>query len=185
MKDLSWKTISKEYLFHDSWFTIRKDTCETREGKIISPYYVYEFPEWVAAVALTEDGKLIFERQYRHALGLTNYEIPGGCIDETDASPAAAIARELLEETGYAFSHYEFLGKTSANPSTNNNWMHIYLATGGRLVKEQELDHNEEIEIHLFSVDEVKRMIKENMIIQSMHVTALFYALGRMGELAF
>ncbi len=185
MKDLSWKTISKEYLFHDSWFTIRKDTCETIEGKIISPYYVYEFPEWVAAVAITEDGKLILERQYRHALGLTNYEIPGGCIDETDANPEAAIARELLEETGYTFSHYEFLGKTSANPSTNNNWMHIFLATGGKLMKAQELDHNEEIEVHLFSMDEVKKMLRENRIIQSMHVTALFYALEKLGELAF
>ncbi|MFI5154685.1 MAG: NUDIX hydrolase [Chitinophagales bacterium] len=185
MKDLSWKTISQEYLFHDSWFTIRKDTCETKEGKIINPYYVYEFPEWVAAVPITEEGKLILERQYRHALGLTNYEIPGGCVDKTDANPEAAIARELLEETGYTFSHYEFLGKTSANPSTNNNWMHFYLATGGRLVKAQDLDHNEEIEVHLFSMDEVKKMLKENKIIQSMHVTALFYALEKLGEITF
>ncbi len=44
-----------------------------------------------------------------------------------------AIARELLEETGYTFTNYEYLGKTCANPSTNNNWMHIYLATGDKL----------------------------------------------------
>ncbi len=69
-----------------------------------------------------------------------------------------AIARELLEETGYRFSNYEYLGKTSSNPSTNNNWMHMYLATGGRYEREQELDHNEEIEIYLFSVDEVKKL---------------------------
>ena len=185
MKDLSWKTIATEYLFRDSWFTIRKDTCETHEGKIISPYYVYEFPEWVAAVAFTEDGKIILERQYRHALGITNFEIPGGCIDPTDTSPESAIARELLEETGYVFSHYEFLGRTSANPSTNNNWMHIYLATGGKLVREQELDHNEEIEIYLFAMDELKDMLRENKIIQSMHVTAIFYALAKLGEIEY
>ncbi len=185
MKDLSWKTLSSEYLFRDTWFTIRKDTCETADGKIVSPYYVYEFPTWVTAVALTEDNRIVLERQYRHALGLTNYEIPGGCVDPEDASPEAAIARELLEETGYEFSRFEWLGKTSANPSTNTNWMHIYLATGGRLVQEQQLDHNEEIEVYLFSIDEVKQLLKENQIIQSMHVTALFYGLERLGELRY
>jgi 8-oxo-dGTP pyrophosphatase MutT (NUDIX family) len=185
MKDLGWKTIATEYLFRDGWFTIRKDTCETNEGKIISPYYVYEFPEWVAAVAFTEDGKIILERQYRHALGITNFEIPGGCIDPEDLNPESAMARELMEETGYAFTHYEFLGRTSANPSTNNNWMHIYLATGGKLVREQELDHNEEIEIYLFTVDELKQLLRENKIIQSMHVTAIFYALAKLGSIQY
>ena len=58
--------------------------------------------------------------------------------------------------------------------------MHMYLATGGRYVREQQLDHNEEIEIYLFSVDEVKKLLAENQIIQSMHVTALYYALAKM-----
>jgi 8-oxo-dGTP pyrophosphatase MutT (NUDIX family) len=185
MKDLSWKTLSSEYLYKDTWFTIKKETCETQEGKIISPYYVYEFPTWVTAVALTEDGKIIMERQYRHALGLTNYEIPGGCVDDTDATLQDAIARELLEETGYEFAHYEYLGKTSSNPSTNNNWMHMFLATGGKLVAKQELDHNEEIEIYLFTIDEVKQLLKENQMVQSMHVTALFYALEKLGGLKY
>lgn len=185
MKDLSWKILSSEYLYKDTWFTIRKDTCETQDGKIISPYYVYEFPTWVTAVALTEDGKIILERQYRHALGETIYEIPGGCVDNTDPSLQAAIERELLEETGYRFEHFEYLGKTSANPSTNNNWMHIYLATGGKLVQEQELDHNEDIEVYLYTIEELKQLLRENKIVQSMHVTALFYGLARLGELKY
>ncbi|MDR3712483.1 MAG: NUDIX hydrolase [Puia sp.] len=185
MKDLSWKTLSSEYLYDDTWFTIRKDTCQARDGKIISPYYVYEFPTWVTAVALTEDGKFILERQYRHALGITGYEIPGGCVDDTDPSLQAAIERELLEETGYCFDHYEYLGQTSSNPSTNSNWMHMYLATGGKLVQSQQLDHNEEIEISLFSFDELKQLMKENGIAQSMHVTTLFYALQKLGKIIF
>jgi ADP-ribose pyrophosphatase len=185
MKDLSWKTLSTEYLFKETWFTIRKDTCQSPEGKIISPYYVYEFPTWVTAVALTEDGRIILERQYRHALDQTNYEIPGGCVDDTDANLEDAIRRELLEETGYQFSNLEYLGKTSSNPSTNNNWMHIFMATGGIVLQEQQLDHNEEIEVHLFSINAVKQLLKENKIIQSMHVTALFYALEKLGELTY
>lgn len=63
--------------------------------------------------------------------------------------------------------------------------MHFYLATGGKKVKKQELDHNEEIEIYLFSLGELKNLIRENKIIQSMHVTAIFYALARLNELQY
>lgn len=180
MRDLRWKKISSEYISKDLWGTVRKDVCQTSDGKIIDPYYVYEFPTWVTAVAITEEGKIVLERQYRYALDVTCYEIPGGCVDETDSSLEMAIKRELLEETGYKFASYEYLGKISSNPSTNNNWMHMYLATGGRYEKEQQLDHNEDIEVYLFTMDEVKKLLEENKIIQSMHVTTLYYALSRM-----
>ena len=155
------------------------------DGKLIDPYYVYEFPDWVTAVAMTKEGEFIFERQYRHASGLTLMEIPGGCVDKEDKDLESAISRELLEETGYKFTTFEYLGKTSANPSTHNNWMHFYLATGGEKVAPQSLDGNEEIEIHLLSMDEVKNLLKNNEIIQSMHATALFYALSKLGELNY
>ena len=183
MRDLKWKILSSEYLFNDLWFKVRKDICESPEGKIIDPYYVYEFPEWATAFALTEDNKVIMVRQYRHPVGEVIIELPGGCVDDTDKDLQSAIARELLEETGYAFSSYAYLGKTSANPSTNNNLMHMYLATGGKKVAEQSLDGNEEIEIELMTVDQVKKLIKENKILQSMHITCILYALEKLGEL--
>lgn len=181
MKDLSWKTISKEYIFKDEWIRMRRDSCETPEGKLISPYYVYEFPDWAIAVAMTTDGRFILERQYRHALGLTSYELPGGCVDPGDVSPEAAVRRELREETGYTFSSVEFLGKTSANPSTFSNWAYLYLATGGERTHPQDLDHGEDIEVQLFTIDELRQLLQQGGIVQSMHVTALFYALPRLG----
>jgi len=182
---MNWRLLKSDYLFKDLWFTVRKDRCERQDGKVIDPYYVYEFPTWVTAVAITETGDFIFEKQYRHAIGLTMMEIPGGCVDPEDKCLEDAISRELKEETGYVFDHYQYIGKTSANPSTHNNWMHFFLATGGRKVSSQHLDENEEIEIHLLKLDEVKDLLRKNEIIQSMHATALFYALEKMGELKY
>lgn len=182
---MNWKILSSEYLFNDLWFKVRKDKCITPQGKIVDPYYVYEFPTWVTAVALTEDGKVVLEKQYRHALGETCIEIPGGCVDDTDSSLEEAIKRELLEETGYSFSSYEYLGKISANPSTNSNLMHMFLAKGGKKIASQDLDHNEEIEIDLVNIDELKQMLRENKIVQAMHVTCIMYALEKMGELKY
>jgi ADP-ribose pyrophosphatase len=106
-------------------------------------------------------------------------------VDPTDATLEAALRRELLEETGYTFSSVEYLCRTSANPSTHTNWAHLYLATGGVRTQGQQLDHNEEIEIYLYTVDELRQLLRDNGIIQSMHVTALFYALQKLGYMKF
>jgi 8-oxo-dGTP pyrophosphatase MutT (NUDIX family) len=182
---MKWKILSSEYLFNDLWFKVRKDICETNEGKIINPYYVYEFPEWATAFALTEDNKVIMVRQYRHPVGKVIIELPGGCVDDTDKDLQTAIARELLEETGYSFTSYESLGKISPNPSTNTNWMHMFLAKGGKKVSEQKLDHNEEIIVELYSLEELKSLVRKNEIVQAMHVTCILYALEKLGELSY
>lgn len=187
MGNLKWKTISSKYLFDDQnlWFKVRKEVCQAPDGRIIDPYYVYEFPEWATAFALTEDNKVILVKQYRHPIAEISIELPGGCVDDTDKDYQAAIARELLEETGYEFSSYESLGRISANASTNTNWMHMFLARGGKKVSEQKLDHNEEIVVELCSIDEVKQLLRENRIVQAMHVTTILYALEKIGKLSY
>ena len=177
---MNWKILSSEYLYRETWFTIRKDVCETPDGKIIDPYYVYEFPTWVSALAITENNEVVMVRQYRHGIQQTILEVPGGCVDDTDQNYEEAIARELLEETGYRFSKYEYLGKVSPNPSTNTNWMHMFLATGGVKVKEQQLDHNEEIEVVLMKPEEVKKLLAENQIVQALHSCTIMYGLAKL-----
>ena len=179
---MKWRILQSEYLFSDLWFRVRRDRCETPSGKIVEPYYVYEFPTWVTAVAITRDGKVIMERQYRHALGEVCLEIPGGCVDDSDPDLESAIRRELLEETGYVFDQVEYLGKISANPSTNNNLMHMFLATGGQRQGAQQLDHNEEIDLELISLDELQALLDNNGIIQAMHASCIFYALKKLGH---
>ena len=181
--NMKWKTLSSEYLFDDTWLRARKDTCERPDGKIVTPYYVMEYPTWVTGVAITEDEKVVLVKQYRHALGEVCIEIPGGCVDDTDANFDDAIQREMLEETGYQFNNVTYLGRTSPNPSTNQNLMHMYLLQGGKKVQEQELDHNEDIEVMLVSLPELKGMLERNEIVQSMHVTTIFYALQKLGKL--
>jgi 8-oxo-dGTP pyrophosphatase MutT (NUDIX family) len=136
----------------------------------------------VGALSLTEDGKVIMVKQYRHALGEVCLEIPGGCVDDTDKSNEEAVARELLEETGYTFSAFEYLGKISPNPSTNSNLLHMYLATGGKKTAEQSLDHNEEIEVVILEMEELIELLRQNKIMQAMHVSCIFYGLNKLGK---
>ena len=78
---------------------------------------------------------------------------------------------------------YKYLGKISPNPSTNSNLLHMFLATGGKKIAEQQLDENEEIEIVLLTIDELKQLIKENKIVQAMHVSCILYALMEMDKI--
>lgn len=180
---LKWKTLSSEYIFRDTWLYARKERCIRPDGKIIDPYYIMEYPDWVTALALTTDEKVILVRQYRHALGEVCIELPGGCVDKTDNSFEHAVRREFLEETGYSFKEAQYLGRTSSNPSTNDNILHMFLLTGGEKTQGQQLDANEEIDILVVTFEEFKQMLLESKFIQSMHVTTIFYALQKLGKL--
>lgn len=183
MASLEWKTLSSEYIYKSNWLTARKDTCETPAGKIVDSYYVLEYNDWVNCVAVTADGRIVMVRQFRQGIGKTVLEIPGGTMDDTDPDPEFAMRRELLEETGYDFEKLIPLGAVAPNPASSNNLTHMFLATGGRKVQDQDLDENEEIEVVLMDLEDVEVLLKENKILQSLHVTCLFYALLKLKEL--
>jgi 8-oxo-dGTP pyrophosphatase MutT (NUDIX family) len=152
------------------------------DGHIVEDYYVLEYNNWVNAVAITEDNKILMVHQYRHAAEIVSLEIPGGVIDAGEL-PQQALRRELLEETGYQFDDFELLCTVYANPSTANNHTYCYLARGGKKVQEQDLDDQEEIIVETFTIPQVKQLLAENKIAQALHCTGLFYALMKIGEL--
>ena len=57
------------------------------------------------------------------------------------------------------------------------------MAQEGELATEQSLDENEDIEVHLCSLEELKEKLFNGEIIQSMHVTACMFAFEKLGLL--
>jgi ADP-ribose pyrophosphatase len=181
---MEWKVLESEYLCNEPWLTIRKEKCELPDGRLMPAYYILEYPTWVSAFALTKDGKVVMVKQYRHGLGVVSIELPGGVVDRGE-TPEAAIARELKEETGYAFGSFEIIGKICANPATTNNYMYIFIAKEGEKVAEQSLDATEDLEVVFYTIDEIKQLLRENKIVQALHTAAIFYALERLRELQY
>jgi len=182
MSNLKWEKLSSKYLVKEQWATLRVDTCRMPNGKIVDDYYVLEYPDWVNAVAFTEDGQVLLIRQYRHGAEKVFIEIPGGCIDPGE-TPEEAVVRELLEETGYAFDTLEPISQIYANPSTSSNLTHSFILTGGKKVQEQALDGKEEIEVFTVSVAELKELLLQYKIEQALHISSIFFALAKLGKL--
>lgn len=83
----------------------------------------------VALVALDDEDRVLFVKQYRHAIGRVTIEIPAGTL-EPGEDPLASAARELAEETGYSASQLERIGGIYPSPGFCTEHIHLYLARG-------------------------------------------------------
>jgi 8-oxo-dGTP pyrophosphatase MutT (NUDIX family) len=171
-----WKVTSSRYLNREEWATLRADTCEMPSGRMVDPYFVLEYPDWVSVVAVTADNQVVLVRQYRHALGEVLLELPGGCVDAADESPQAAMRRELLEETGFTAGEMIEVGVLSPNPATHDNLVYTFLATGCVKTAEPCPDPQEEIEVLLIDLADLAETARTEFT-QAMHVASVFLAL--------
>lgn len=169
-----WETIASEYLIRRPWLTARRDVLRMPNGTVVPEYYVLEYPTWVNIIAITTEGDFVMVRQYRHALGIVEYELCAGTMDETDQSPLEAAKRELLEETGYAGGEWTEYMALSANPTSMSNLNYTFIAKGVEKVSSQRLDDTEEITVHLFKKEELIELLVHDGIKQSLMVAPLW-----------
>ena len=168
-----WTVLESEYLIRRPWLTARRDKVQLPNGVINPEYYVLEYPDWVNIIAITEDGRMIFERQYRHGRGEVGYEIPAG-VCEPGETPEEAARRELLEETGFGGGTWHLNMVAAPNPSTSTNLCYSFIATGVSRLSDQHLEATEDIEVHLLYEDEVLRLMREGQIIQAPMLCSLW-----------
>jgi 8-oxo-dGTP pyrophosphatase MutT (NUDIX family) len=136
--------------------------------------------DWANVIPVTPDNQVVLIRQYRHGSESFTIEIPGGCVEKGE-NPAAAVIRELREETGYTANPPEFLGTIHPNPALQSNLCHLFIARNATLVQQQALDAGEDITVFLRPFEEVIEMIKRGEISHAMVIAAFgMLALNRM-----
>lgn len=173
-KDEVWQVVSSKYLFRRPWLTVRCDDMLLPNGNHIPEYYILEYPDWVNTIAITKEGKFVFVRQFRPGIGKQLYELCAGVCEKEDASPLVSAQRELLEETGYGKGNWKEYMVISANPSTHTNLTHCFLATDVEQIDTQHLEDTEALTVHLLSLEEVKELLENGQIIQSLHAAPLW-----------
>lgn len=81
-----------------AWPPITEDEVELPGGARRN-WVRFHFGTSAAVLPLTEGGKVVLTREYRHGLGRVAVALPGGTAEDGE-SPEACARRELLEETG-------------------------------------------------------------------------------------
>ena len=156
-----WESLTKEsILVKKPWFEVFREEVRLPDGKIVPEYFGIEMPHYTSVFAVTEERRIMILRCYRHAIGEVTLTMPGGMIEESE-SPLAGIQRELLEETGYKAKEWKSLGAFIGNSTRGCGTYHFFFATGAYSLQEPDSGDLEELELLLWTPEEVELAIDD------------------------
>lgn len=170
--DLYEKTISEKIIHKANFMTYLNVDVELPDGKI-GNRDIIKHPGASAILPFLDDERVILVNQFRKALDKTLLEIPAGKLDAGEDPKACAI-RELEEETGYTAKEVTYLGTIATAPGFCDELIHLYKATG-LSQGEKSLDEDEFTEVEVFTLEEIKAMIKNGEIIDTKTISSLVY----------
>jgi ADP-ribose pyrophosphatase len=179
MKPLEWDEISRGEPDKRKIFTVRSDVVRSRNTGTQYTVDRLECANWVNVVALTENDELVLVRQWRFGARAFTLELPAGLVEEGEP-PLDAALRELVEETGYApvagDAHTaRVIGECMPNPAFMSNVCTTIFAPRVSLMKEQELDPMEEIEIVLLPAREIDDVLKRGEMGTALGIVGLHW----------
>ena len=165
------KFMSREKIFDGNILHVVRDTVELENGDVVTREVIHHGGA-VCVIPVTDDGKVVIERQYRYAVEKVMIEIPAGKL-EPGEDPAVCAARELEEETGYKADKLIYIGEFYASPAILNEKVTMYLALGLSKGREHP-DDDEFLEVSEMSLDELTEMCVSGEISDSKTQLALF-----------
>jgi ADP-ribose pyrophosphatase len=165
--------IESETVFDGALLEVRKDKVRLPDGKESLREYIVH-PGAVVILAFLDNGNLLFERQFRYPLRRVFLELPAGKIDPGEAVIDTA-RRELLEETGYVASDWEYIGVMHPCIGYSDERIEIFAARGLHLTGDKQLDHNEFLEVVELAPAEAKTAVWNGQITDAKTITALYW----------
>ena len=117
----------------------------------------------VCVVPVTEDNKVVVERQFRYPADKVFTEIPAGKLDSAEEDRLDAAKRELMEETGYTADEWTWIGDLYSAVAYSNELISMYLARS--LHKgERHLDADEFLNVALVPIEELVKQVMDGEI---------------------
>lgn len=167
------ETLASEEVFTGRLLHVHRDEVRLPDGHDSIREWV-DHPGAVVVVALLDNGKLLFERQYRYPLRRVFIELPAGKIDAGEHILDMA-RRELREETGYKAKAWRHLGTMHPCIGYSNERIEIFLAQGLTYIG-HELDDGEILEVVELSVHDALLSVRDGEITDAKTITALLWA---------
>lgn len=169
------KLLSSETIFKGRIFDIRVDTI--REGEIEYKREIVVHQGSAVIVPVFGDGTVALVRQYRHAAGSYQLELPAGGIEPGETFEQAA-ARELEEEIGFRAGKIEKLTEFYVSPGFLTEKMYVFLATE-LTATVQSLDDDEIVEIARIPLADAVQMVHDGRIEDAKTIAGLLLTFAR------
>lgn len=149
--------LSSEEIFDGVVVHLYKDDIKLPNGNF-STREVIRHVGAVGIVPMTEDGKVIIERQFRYPLASVITEIPAGKLDSKQEDRLSAAKRELKEETGITADEWIDMGVYYPAAAYCDEKITLYLAKGLHYGK-QKLDDDEFLNIVEVPLEELVEQV--------------------------
>ena len=162
-----------EIVFKGSFLQVHRDRVRLPNGAESMREYITHSGA-VVILALLDSGKLLLERQFRYPVGREFIELPAGKIDAGE-EPIVAARRELLEETGHVAEDWQHLGTMHPCIGYSDERIEIFLARRVRRIADQQLDHNEFLEVLECSPAELAEAILAGRVTDAKTITAFYW----------
>ena len=151
----SYHVTRSNIMYKSQWLTVYEDWV-SKEGVTIGMFNRIEVHNAVIVVPILEDSSLLMVENYRHGVGTSILELPGGFINENEAGSDAG-RRELLEETGYTCNKVELINWFYTWPGRTAQRNFVVVARGLKKHYDRNLDELECIKVHKLSGDKIRR----------------------------
>jgi 8-oxo-dGTP pyrophosphatase MutT (NUDIX family) len=169
-----WTVVDTEAVQDCTIFRVHRDRARSPRSGDVHLWWRIAAAPWCNVVPVTEDGRVVMVRQWRHGSRALTLEIPGGIVDPGE-TPAAAAARELLEETGYGGGDLVAIGTLNPNPAIFDNRVHTFWARDVRPLGPIANHGEEETSVELVPLADLDRRVAAGDIDHALVVAALHW----------
>lgn len=169
-----WKKVKTKSLVKNDWIHLTEDSYTNNE-RVIN-WYLLRDNDSVVVFAKTPSKKILLIRQYRPGTDEIHWEFPAGAIDAHESDPLISAKRELLEETGYAGKSSQIIAKLTIDSSRHTAFCYGVFVADVEFLAEKLIDPFEEIEIGLFTTDQILEKIKNREMIVGTQIAFFFLA---------
>ena len=171
-----WEKLAEHRVF-DGWRKIKEVEYALPDGKR-DMFQIKEEGDCVVALVLTRDRQVVLARQYRVGPEMVLLEMPGGGISVGE-HPKDAIAREILEETGYVCGKIEHVARLFQWACSTRRLL-VFVGTNAEWRQGPDGDDAEFCEAVLLSVDAFRAHLRTGQLTD---VDAGYLALDHLGLL--
>jgi len=158
-----WTVLKQEPAFDDPYVTVTMQEVRLPDGRIIADWPYVHTRDYVNALVLDQEGRVMVLEGYKHGLGRSSWQVVGGYL-EPDEEPLRAIQRELMEETGYHAEEWSELGSYVVDANRHVGVGTFYLATNARQIAEPDHDDLEEFDIRWVPLAELKKALFDGRV---------------------